>query len=93
MSKKIDIKCDAIPNLPWEDKPADCTTAIWRSAKNPIIPRDLIPTSNSIFNSAVVPYKGEFAGVFRCDNTARQMLLHSGHSKDGMNWVLEPEPL
>jgi len=82
---------EALPNIPWEDKPAECKTVVWRSERNPVIPRDLVPTSNSIFNSAVVPFKGEFAGVFRCDNTARRMQLHTGRSKDGVNWELEPE--
>ncbi len=90
MSKQTIIG-EALPNIPWEDKPAECKTVVWRSERNPVIPRDLIPTSNSIFNSAVVPFKGEFAGVFRCDNTARRMQLHTGRSKDGVNWELEPE--
>jgi beta-1,4-mannooligosaccharide/beta-1,4-mannosyl-N-acetylglucosamine phosphorylase len=46
-----------------------------------------------VFNSAVVPFKGEFAGVFRCDDTARQMQLHVGFSKDGFNWDIHPERL
>ena len=45
----------ALPNIPWEEKPAGCQEVLWRSQHNPIIPRDLIPSSNSIFNSAVVP--------------------------------------
>jgi len=88
---KVSIVGDALPNIPWEDKPKDCKTVIWRYSKNPVIPRDLIPTSNSIFNSAVVPYEGKFAGVFRCDDTARNMQIHAGRSEDGINWVIEPE--
>ena len=42
---------------------------VWRSSRNPIIPRDLIPRANSIFNSAVVPFGDGFAGVFRVDDT------------------------
>jgi beta-1,4-mannooligosaccharide/beta-1,4-mannosyl-N-acetylglucosamine phosphorylase len=38
-----------------------------------------------------VPYKGKFAGVFRCDDTARNMQLHSGHSEDGIHWNLSPD--
>lgn len=83
----------SLPNIPWEDRPKDCNDVVWRSRRNPIIPRDLIPTSNSIFNSAVVPYKEGFAGVFRCDNTARDMQIHSGKSKDGINWEIQPEPI
>jgi beta-1,4-mannooligosaccharide/beta-1,4-mannosyl-N-acetylglucosamine phosphorylase len=82
---------DPLPNIPWEDKPAGCDKVLWRSTRNPIIPRDLIPSSNSIFNSAVVPYKGKFAGVFRCDNTARRMVLHAGRSKDGVDWRIDHE--
>ena len=46
-------------------------TSLWRSSRNPIIPRDLIPRANSIFNSAVVPFGDGFAGVFRVDDTRR----------------------
>jgi beta-1,4-mannooligosaccharide/beta-1,4-mannosyl-N-acetylglucosamine phosphorylase len=80
-----------LPNIPWEDKPTDCLDVLWRSERNPIIPRDLIPSSNSIFNSAVVPYKDGFAGVFRCDDKRRNMQLHSGTSPDGVNWTLKNE--
>ncbi len=82
-----------IDNLPWEDRPAGSTEPVWRYSKNPVIPRDLIPSSNSIFNSAVVPYKGEYAGVFRCDDRTRRMVMHRGFSSDGLNWKLDPEPL
>ena len=30
----------AIPNLPWEEKPAGCREAVWRYSGNPIIGRD-----------------------------------------------------
>ena len=91
--KEQAIKGEPLPNIPWEEKPKDCRDVVWRSKRNPIIPRNLIPTSNSIFNSAVVSFKGEFAGVFRCDDKSRQMLLHSGHSKDGINWDIEHKPI
>lgn len=44
--------------MPWEERPADCTDVMWRYSQNPVIGRYHIPTSNSIFNSAVVPFKG-----------------------------------
>jgi beta-1,4-mannooligosaccharide/beta-1,4-mannosyl-N-acetylglucosamine phosphorylase len=81
----------ALPNIPWEDRPVGCADVLWRSERNPIIPRDLIPGSNSIFNSAVVPYQDGFAGVFRCDSRTRQMQLHSGRSADGVHWTLRNE--
>ena len=86
---KQTIVGEAIPNMPWEDRPAGCEDVVWRSSRNPIIPRDLIPSSNSIFNSAVVPCNGGFAGVFRCDNKARRMVLHSGKSSDGIRWEID----
>ena len=64
---------NALPNIPWQDKPQGYDKPVWRYDHNPIIPRDLIPTSNSIFNSAVVPFEGKFAGVFRCDNRSVEM--------------------
>ena len=78
----------ALPNVPWEDRPAGCDDVVWRSHRNPIIPRDLIPSSNSIFNSAVVPFEDGFAGVFRCDDKRRYMQLHSGRSQDGIHWEI-----
>ena len=82
MSKLI-IEGQALPNMPWEERPQDCKNVMWRCSDNPIIPRDLLPTSNSIFNSAVVPFGNGFAGVFRCDDTNRRMVLHVGFSEDG----------
>lgn len=81
----------ALANIPWEDRPKNSNEILWRSAKNPIITREAMPNINSIFNSAVVPFKGEFAGVFRCDNTSRKMQIHSGKSKDGIHWHIEPD--
>lgn len=79
------------PNIPWEDRPSGSSDIVWRCAANPIIPHDHLPTSNSIFNSAVVPYQDGFAGVFRCDDKRRVMQLHAGTSEDGLNWTIEPE--
>lgn len=82
-----------MPNIPWEERPTNSNDVIWRYSNNPIIKRDAIPTSNSIFNSAVVPYKDGYAGVFRCDNKARQMNIHAGFSQDGINWNINHEPI
>lgn len=92
MSKKTIIG-SPLPNIPWEEKPVSYRGVVWRSEKNPIIPRDLLPSSNSIFNSAVVPFQGAFAGVFRCDDTRREMQIHSGRSQDGIAWQIDPAPI
>lgn len=78
----------SVPNLPWQDMPDNCNDIIWRYSANPIIKRDAAKNANSIFNSAVVPYNNGFAGVFRVDDTGRNMQLRSGFSKDGINWTI-----
>ncbi len=82
-----------LPNIPWEDRPAGSSDVVWRYSGNPIIMRDLLPISNSIFNSAAVPFNGKFAGVFRVDNRKRDMTLHSGFSEDGFTWKLSDGPI
>ena len=89
----ITIQGQPLPNMPWEERPAGCEAPLWRYSKNPVIRRDLLPTSNSIFNSAVVPFGTGFAGVFRCDDTNRRMTLHVGFSDDGLNWNINEETL
>ena len=89
--RKQTILGSALPHIPWEEKPEGCHDVVWRWSRNPVIPRDLILSSNSIFNSAVVPFEGEFAGVFRCDDKRRYMQLHRGRSKDGLHWEIEDE--
>lgn len=91
LNTKPTIIGPVLPNMPWEEKPTGCQDVLWRFQCNPIIPRDLIPSSNSIFNSAVVPYQDGFAGVFRCDDKRRVMQLHSGRSLDGINWTINYE--
>jgi len=82
-----------LPNMPWEERPATGSDVVWRSSRNPIIPRDLLPDSNSIFNSAVVPFGDGFAGVFRVDNKKREMRIHTGRSQDGVHWQIDPQPI
>lgn len=90
----IKIIGQTLPNIPWSNRPEEFYGPVWRYKKdNPIIPRDILENSNSIFNSAVIPYKGAFAGVFRVDNRAREMRLHTGFSENGFDWRLEPEPI
>ena len=76
----------ALPNMPWQDRPAGNSRVIWRYNANPIITRDVVQCANSIFNSAVVPFGGKFAGVFRVDDRRRYSHIHVGHSDDGLTW-------
>ena len=79
--------------IPWEDRPNGSKDVIWRYSDNPVVPADIIPCSNSVFNSAAVPFKDGFAGVFRCDSKSRALRIHAGKSKDGINWQIEHEPI
>jgi len=88
---KTEVVGSELPNIPWEERPQGCNEVVWRSKKNPIITRDAVRGANSIFNSAVVPFNGAFAGVFRCDSTTRDMQIHSGTSQDGIHWTIEPK--
>lgn len=82
-----------LPNIPWQDKPNNYYHPVWRHDSNPIIKRDQQKNSNSIFNSAVIQYNGEFIGVFRCDDKARRMNIFVGRSKDGLDWHFEDNPI
>ena len=83
----------ALANMPWEDKPAGEKEPIWRCSGNPIIGRHGNQRSNSVFNSAVVPFRGGFAGVFRCDSRSISMDLFAGRSQDGLHWEIDDEPI
>lgn len=84
---------NAISNLPWQDCPKGSQDPVWRYENNPIINRHAIPASNSIFNSAVVPFQAGYAGVFRCDSRSVSMDIFSGFSEDGIHWKISPEPI
>ena len=77
MESKIRIEGSPLPEMPWEDRPAGRNNIMWRYSANPVIPRNLLPISNSIFNSAVVPFGDGYAGVFRVDDTNIRMTLHT----------------
>jgi len=85
----IRIIGSSLPNIPWQDKPADVSGPLWRYDKNPIIGRNGNKFSNSVFNSAVVPFEGGFAGVFRCDSRSISMDIFAGFSGDGITWKID----
>lgn len=91
MKNKLHIVGQAVPNLPWEPRPAGNDEQVWRYSGNPIIDRHPIPCAQAIYNSAVLPYDGRFVGVFRTDYKSRMPYLHMGWSPDGLRWQIEPE--
>ena len=82
-----------LPNIPWQEKEAGYRMPVWRYKENPIIGRDAISRSNSVFNSAVVPFGDGFAGVCRCDSRSVSMDIFAGFSKDGIHWEINDEPI
>lgn len=79
--------------MPWQDKPNDVNGPVWRYTENPIIKRNPKPDIARIFNSAIIPYKGEFIGVFRAETTATLPHLRLGKSKNGIDWDIADEPI
>ena len=57
-----------IKNIPWQEKPKDCSDPIWRYSENPIITKETKKNTALICNSAVVPFENGFAAVLRCDD-------------------------
>ena len=90
-TRQMTLAGDSLPNIPWESKPSGHPHPVWRLSTNPVIGRSPFPECNSVFNSAVVPFQGKFAGVFRCDSTARETQLHAGFSDDGVTWEINPK--
>jgi len=88
---KYKFNCETVDYLPYEEKPAGYTRPVWRYSKNPITPRNPQPGIARIFNSAVVPYNGEFIGVFRIEDESSLPHLRLAHSKDGIHFDVEEE--
>jgi len=82
-----------LPNIPWEARPAGSSDPVWRYSQNPILGWNPIPCAARIFNSAVIPYEGAFAGIFRADYKNGRPQLHFGRSPDGLHWEIEPEKI
>lgn len=89
----VKLYCDALPNIPWQDKPAGCAGPLWRYTENPIIRRNPIPGVARIFNSAVMPYEGAYIGVFRGEQTNGIPFIYLGRSNDAIHWDIEPEKI
>jgi beta-1,4-mannooligosaccharide/beta-1,4-mannosyl-N-acetylglucosamine phosphorylase len=53
LSQKVSAPPQELPNIPWEERPDGKNDVVWRYSKNPIIPRDLIPSSYSTFQRHV----------------------------------------
>lgn len=91
---KVKLYGENLPNIPWQEKPAGLKNApVWRCSENPIIHRNPLPGVARIFNSAVVPADGAFAGVFRGEQVNGIPYIYFGRSKDGVHWDFDPEKI
>lgn len=90
---KLKIVGSAIPNIPWQPRPAGNPDVVWRYDRNPVIGRRPLPRVTGIYNSAVVPWKDGFIGVFRTEGMDRVPHLHVGRSSDGYHFTFEPKPI
>ncbi|MCA9668967.1 MAG: glycoside hydrolase family 130 protein [Myxococcales bacterium] len=84
---------DALPNIPWHDRPAGSSDVLWRYEHNPIIGWNPTARTARVFNSAVIPFGDGFAGVFRADHKNGRPKLHVGFSDDALAWRLEDEDI
>ncbi len=92
MSKVKMLNCPAVPNVPWQERPADLKGApIWRYSANPIIGRNPVEGVARIFNSAVAPFGDGFIGVFRGEQTNGIPYVYLGRSKDAIHWEFDKE--
>ncbi len=80
---------NALPNLPWEDKPKGYDGVMWRYSNNPLIDWNPTPSTARIYNSAVLPFDGAFVGVFRADHKNGRANIHFGRSKDGLHFEID----
>ncbi len=90
---EIKIIGDALPNIPWQDKPEGCSAPMWRYSENPIINRNPLPNVARIFNSAVMPYEEGFIGVFRGEQRNGIPHIYLGRSSDAIHWSFNEEKI
>ena len=59
MSEIKMINGQSLPNIPWQERPADLEegAVLWRYTENPVMGRNPTPKIGRIFNSAVVPWQ------------------------------------
>ena len=90
----VKITGASLPNIPWQDKPSKALNSpMWRYDRNPIIGRNPAPGVTRIFNSAVLPYKGGYVGVFRGEQTDGVPHIYLGYSDDGLKWEFETQKI
>ena len=94
MSEVKIINGQSLPNMPWQDRPAQkdaADTPLWRYSANPIMGRNPTPEIGRIFNSAVAPWKDGYIAVLRGEQVNGVPHVYLGRSKDGIHWEVDRE--
>lgn len=91
--KKVIVNGYSLPNIPFEERKEKGDSPLWRCSLNPIVKRHAQVGIDRIFNSAVVPFKGKFIGVFRGERVNGVPVLFVGKSEDGFSWTFEKDPI
>ena len=89
----IKIIAPPLPDMPWIEKPEGYTAPMWRHPENPIIKRNPLPDVARIFNSAVIPYKNGYVGVFRGEQRDGMPHVYFGTSDNALNWNFQEEKI
>ena len=89
----IKIIAPPLPDMPWSEKPEGYTAPMWRHPENPIIKRNPLPDVARIFNSAVIPYKNGYVGVFRGEQRDGMPHVYFGTSDNALNWNFQEEKI
>lgn len=65
MSEIKIINGQSLPNIPWQERPADLEegAVLWRYTENPVMGRNPTPKIGRIFNSAVVSWQDGYIAV------------------------------
>lgn len=93
MSEIKIINGQSLPNIPWQERPADLEegAVLWRYTENPVMGRNPTPKIGRIFNSAVVPWQNGYIAVLRGEQVNGVPHVYLGRSKDGIHWNVDRE--
>ena len=93
MSEIKIINGQSLPNIPWQERPADLEegAVLWRYTENPVMGRNPTPKIGRIFNSAVVPWQDGYIAVLRGEQVNGVPHVYLGRSKDGIHWNVDRE--
>ena len=73
------MSTNSLPNIFWKKWLVENSKTVW-CRQHSILPQNLIPSLNNIFNNIIAPNGGAFAEVFPCDSKKYEINIHYGFS-------------